>query len=654
MIIQVIPARRMPLSLPFLDYSVAEEDENNIKIGQLVKIPFRNKEEFGVVLKILPTEKPSAKTKVVKGIIFSEPILSKEQLNFLVDISEFYHTPLSFLLKGNLIPLQVRKLKKVSSPQRTASIISKPSKPQVFIHKNEDEKKEIILKKLAGTNGQSLILVPELTAIKKIANLLPEDILNRAITVSSEMGNKELFAKWLQIWRGEKDVVIGTRTALFLPWFNLKNIILTDEGNANYKSWDMAPRFHTRDAALFLSKHHGAELSLLSHTLSVESYYFAKNKVYTAENNLQMAPLNKTTEIVDMKSEWRGGNSSLVSTDVLNELKKIKTGDVVFFLNRRGTAGYVGCRDCGNVLKCPNCKFSLTYHQNKNILNCHYCKFSEPMPVACKNCQGVNVATHGSGTQLAEELIKKITDKIADARPVIRIDGDESKELAKLSIEEAKPRTEPPSGSGTGGKIIICTQLAWPYLNWNKIKLFVFLDADTLLFIPEYKIIENLWQQIRDAQYKLPLESRFLIQTGHPEHLVFTSLYDPDLFYSEQLAERRILGYPPFKYMLKLLTGNQKSAILEKEAAKVLADLSGLTPYSSLPKGDCTGLTKGNSGVKLLGPLETSPYYRNGQYWQVILAKIGYENYKQNTKLLLSKVPESWKIDPNPNTLLSE
>ena len=627
----------MPLSLPFLDYSVPEEItasgsndvtrcdfvKSKIKIGQLVKIPFRNKEEFGVVLDIKLAEMPSAKTKQIKEIIFAEPILSKEQLSFLVDVAEFYHVSLGFLLKGNLIPLQVRKLKKVSSPERNTITTGKPSKPQVYIHKNEEEKKEIILKQLAKGDGQSLILVPELTAIKKITDLLPEDVLNRTTTITSELNNKELFTKWLHIWSGEKDIVIGTRTALFLPWFNLKNIILTDEGNSNYKSWDMAPRFHTRDAALFLSKHHGAELSLLSHTLSVESYYFAKNKVYSTTDDLNIIPLNKTTEIVDMKSQWRGGNYSLVSTDVLEEFKKNKAGDVVFFLNRRGTASYVGCRDCGNVEKCPNCKLSLTYHQDKKILSCHYCKFSEPMPTTCKNCKGVNVATHGAGTQLAEELIKKITDKIADTRPVIRVDSDEN-ELEKLKTEE--------------DKIIICTQLAWPYLKWDKIKLFAYLDADAPLFIPEYKIIENLWQQIRDVQYKLSEGSSFLIQTGHPEHLVFKSLYDPGLFYSEQLAERRVLGYPPYKYMLKLLTGNQKSAILEKEVQDVNTRL--------------LSLTKGNSGIRLLGPLETSPYYSGGQYWQVILAKIGYENYKQNTKLLLANVPENWKIDPNPNSLL--
>lgn len=626
MIVQIIPARRMPLSLSVLDYSVPEKYQSQIKIGQLVKIPFRSKEEFGVILDIKSSGVMGAKIKDINEIIFVEPILSKEQLDFLVDISEFYHVSLGFLLKGNLIPLQVRKLKKITSFARVSeSLINKPVKPEVFIHENDDQKKQIILKIFSRHNGQSLILVPDISSVKKIMDFLPDDILKQAITVTGEAGNKEQFTKWLQLWSGEKRIVIGTRAALFLPWFNLKNIILTDDGSSNYKSWDMAPRIHTRDAALFLSRHHGAALSLLSHTLSVESYYFAKNKVYNTEDDLIIKQLNKTTEIVDMKSERRGGNYSLISVDVINEFKKTKTGDVVFFLNRRGSAGYVGCRDCNNVEKCPNCKLSLTYHQDKNILNCHFCRFSEPMPVTCKSCKGVNVATFGAGTQLAEELIRKVAAVVADNRPIIRVDGDEN-DLEKIKTD--------------ADKIIICTQMAWPYLNWSQVKLFVFLDADAPLFIPEYKVIENLWQQIRSAQYNLPEGSASFVQTGYPEHLIFRSIYDPNLFYSEQLAERRVLGYPPYKFMLKLLTGNQKSDILEKETSQVVAKLQ--------------DLTKGDSGIKILGPLESSPYYHNGQYWQVILAKIGYENYKQNTKLLLSKVPENWKIDPNPNSLLSE
>ena len=651
MFIQVIPAKRMPLSLPWLDYSVPEELTDKIKIGQLVKIPFRNREEFGVVCDIKPSlSEKKLKIKPLKEIIFAEPILSERQLNFLADISEFYHVSLGFLLKNNLIPLQKTKIKKVSlsehSPlgrgrgglawglptiyndiQPTPGLRAFPAqagntKPTVFIHKNDEEEKEIILKILSRQGGQTLILVPELAVIKKIAGILPAEILNRAITVTSELTNKELFARWLEVWSGEKDIIVGTRTALFFPWFNLTNIILTDEGNPNYKSWDMAPRLHARDGAVFLAKHHGAKLTLLCHTPAVETYYFAQKKVY-AGANLDLKPINKHPEIIDMRAERRAKNYSLMSIDLLKEFRDIKDGDVFFFLNRRGTAGYVGCRDCGNVLKCPVCQRSLTYHQDSQLLSCHYCQHSEPMPQVCQKCHGVNVAMYGAGTQLAEELIKKILPP-DDKRVIIRIDSDEN-DLTKLDTERAK--------------IIIGTQLAWPRINWQKIKLFAFLDADAPLFIPEYKIIENLWQQLRDAQFNLPDTAKFIIQTGHPDHLVFQSLFNPENFYAQQLAERQALGYPPFKFLLKLFHGQANPDATKKEAEKLAQNLS--------------ALTKNSQNIIISGPLETSPHQRAGQYWQVILAKIKYATYKQSVKFLLAHTPENWKADPNPNSILS-
>ena len=245
------------------------------------------------------------------------------------------------------------------------------------------------------------------------------------------------------------------------------------------------------------------------------------------------------------------------------------------------------------------------------------------MPLICKNCQGPNVFTCGAGTQLAEDLIKKIAKKLDDRRPIIRIDSDQN-DLLELKKDQ--------------DKIIVCTNLAWSKLEWHKIKLFVFLDPDAALFIPEYKIMENLWQNLRHAQYQISSGSAILIQTRYPEHLVFKSLYRPDNFYAEQLAERRIFGYPPFKYLLKPLTSSQKSAIVERDAAETHSKL--------------TSLTKGLLGVKILDPLQTIPYFLHGQYYQVILAKINYENYKQTTKLLSKNLPENWKTDPNPNSLL--
>lgn len=649
----------MPMSLPFLDYSVPEELKTKIKIGQLVKIPFRNREEFGVVFSVgNPTSSvKELKIKALKEIILPAPILTRPQLDFLKEISELYHVSLGFLLKGNLLPLQKRKLGKM---QTRSLVPRKPAfapadlwrdKPEVFIYKNTEEKMEVILKNICrfclgkiehprfrceSKSRQTLILVPELVAVAKIQNLLPENILKQTTVITGELGDKEMFAKWLEIWSGKKKIVIGTRAALFLPWFNLKNIIIDEEANSSHKSWDMAPRLHARDGAVFLAKHHGAKLWLLAHTPAVETYYFAQKKVY-AGKNLDLKPLNKQPEIIDMRAERRAKNYSLISIDLLKKFQAVKDGDVFFFLNRRGTASYVGCRDCGNVLKCPSCHLSLTYHQNSGLLDCHYCGHSEPMPAACQKCRGVNVAMYGAGTQLAEELIKKILPP-NDGRVVIRIDSD-ANDLKKLN-EEGNPGTRAATTARYGAsKIIIGTQLAWPHINWQKIKLLAFLDADAPLFIPEYKIIENLWQQLRDAQFNLPETAKLIIQTGHPEHLVFQSLFNPENFYAQQLAERQMLGYPPFRFLLKLFHGQANAALAKKEAERLARQLQ--------------TLTKGDKNITISGPLETSPARHAGQYWQVILAKIKYATYKQSIRLLLAHTPDNWKADPNPNSILS-
>jgi crossover junction endodeoxyribonuclease RuvC len=282
MIAHVIPAKRMPLSLPFFDYTVSEPDQSRIKIGQLVKIPFRNTEEFGIVYEIdAQTPIKTKPLKTISSIVFEQPLLHKQQLDFLTEISDFYHVSLGFLIKTNLPPLQKRKLEKLKSVIATHNITTTPvgtiSKPQLCIYRTPTEKTDTLIKKITEHTDQTLILVPEMSAIKKITDILPPEIVERLSIITSELNPKELFAAWFAIWSGEKKIIIGTRAALFLPWQNLEHIILDDEGNPNYKSWDMAPRLHTRDAALFLAKNHRAHTTLLSHTPAVETLFFVKN-----------------------------------------------------------------------------------------------------------------------------------------------------------------------------------------------------------------------------------------------------------------------------------------------------------------------------------------------------------------------------------------
>ncbi|MFH1292069.1 MAG: primosomal protein N' [bacterium] len=622
---QIIPVCRLPLFLLFLDYLVPESMQAKIKIGQLVKIPFRNQEVFGVVKSLEENTAPVKKIKEIKEIVFSKPVLSNQQIVFLQDMSEFYHVSLGFLLKTNLLPLQKNKLKKlviksIVKPSKRTRLMKKPS---LLIYKTQAERDEYIFKNIKQ-RSQTLILVPEISAINKIT--LPKKFQDSVINITGRVSDRELFAGWLSILSGDKKIIIGTRRALFLPWFNLSDIFLDDEANLNYKSWDMAPRFHTKDASLFLAKHHGSKLHLLTHTPSTETYYFARQGVYQL-NSKKMESQNGPRMIVDMREERKKRNYDVLSEEFIEQFEKFEDkGDIFIYLNRRGTASYVGCRDCGQVLKCEQCNSLYTFHEDTGNLVCHYCKGRKLMNKKCSKCHGINMAMYGAGTQLAENKIRRLigSDK---QKKIIRIDSDTDLNTKRISEKY------------TEGRIIIGTQLAWPHLDWQKIKLMVFLDADTSLFVPEYKIGENLWYLLRDAQYRLPKESILMIQTNHPEHMVFKSLSEPKAFYREELAQRKMLGYPPYKFLLKLFYGDTNPSFATSESLNF--------------KNALNILTKNNKGVIIGGPFESVPEFNKGRYWRVLLLKINYNDYKKQTKLILSNLPKGWKADPNPNNILS-
>lgn len=626
MLARVIPVKRLPLSLPQLDYQISKELQTKIKPGQLVKIPFRQQEIFGVVKEVIKNNSQiKSELKAIIGIVLTQPVLGAQQLEFLQDISEFYQVSLGWLLKTNLLPLQPKKLTNLTAkPLVSRRHQAKFGKPKLVIYQQTQTRLDYLVKHLSS-QSQNLILVPELMASQALK--LPTELAERVVIITSELSQRELFKRWLQIWSGAKKIVIGTRRAIFLPWSNLANIFLDDEANPSYKSWDMAPRFQTREAALFLAVHHQAKLHLLTHTPSVETYYFAKHKVYSLAQPPLLAELANRPRLVDMKNERKKKNYGFISDELAEQIKEVKTGDIFFFLNRRGSASCVGCRDCGQVLRCQSCHNLLTYHQDKNSLNCHYCRMAQPMIKICTNCQGVNMVMYGVGTQLAEGEIKKLFGS-QNIRPTIRIDSD--LEIKKYLIGQLHSDQD---------KIIIGTQLVWPQIDWQRIRLLVFLDADTSLFVPEYKVSENLWYYLREASYRLNPDAKWLVQTSHPDHLVFACLSQPAKFYEQELAGRKLFGYPPYKFLLKLFYGHQNQATAEAAAAQVIANL--------------LDLTKTKSSIKLAGPIEAVPYFNKGRYWQILLAKINYGSYKQDTKFLLANLPVGWKADPNPNNVLS-
>lgn len=626
MLADIIPAFRTPLSLPFLSYLVPPELEERLKPGQLVTVPFRSKTVFGVVRAAYhQNPEDQKKLKTVTDIALEVPLLTEAQLRFLEEISGLYHTPLGFLLKTNLPPLQPRKLKALKKDLKETALVPKTkqtfSKPSLFSLPSQEGFVEY-LKNSLSNKKTSLILAPEIPDLLNLGKTLRSLGHTEFATITSDLSPKEFFSLYFEILSGKYRLIIGTRRALFLPFPELHHIIMTDEANPSYKSWDMAPRYHTRDASLMLAQSYGAKLDLISPAPSVESYFFAKHKIYNSEGDSTLITGNKHYSITSMSLERHGGHYGVLSQDV-EQLLENSNESVFLFTHRRGAMSVARCGDCEFVFTCPNCHRSLTVHGKTQTFECHHCKHSQKISITCPKCGSMRLRTFGAGSEGLEAAVRKLLPH--DPRPIIRIDSDTT---AIKKLENSNKPT-----------IYIGTQYAWPLVPWNKLKTVVFVDADTLLFIPEYKMTEELWYLLTSAYYQLPAGGILVVQTNHTDHAVYQGLHTPGLFYNQELKQRKMFGYPPYNYLVKLLYAGPEPIETSRLASMVHNKLS--------------QLTKSHSDITILAELPLFPYHQKARYWRTILAKVSYRNYKKSIKLLLAEVPGDWKVDLNPNTLLS-
>lgn len=607
--------RRMPKGLERLDYRLP--DSLVVSPGQMVMVPFRNSTIPALVLAVMPTTTLNeGRIKNVESVVSPEPFLSVQQLQFIQEVAEMYQTPLGFLLKSNLPPWKKRKISSLKLEHITDRSSKTLSKPTLVISADEEDKVQKTLDNL-DKKKNNLILVPTIDRVAAWDKYLTTAGIEH-IAVTGERTEKEMFSLWEKVRNQERGVIIGTRRALFLPWFNLGNIILEDDGDENHKSWDMAPRFHNRDACMILSAQHHAKLFLISTSPSADTYYFAQHKAFNLEGKLATLTI---PEIINLKDERRKGNYGVWSED-LKEILNSGQGDVFLFLNRRGSAHFVGCRDCGYIAKCPDCDRTLVYHANTNDLVCHFCHGHQQFMPHCPNCQGMNMVMYGAGTELVENEANK---NWGDKYQVSRIDVDT--DFVHTENHSSLP------------KLIIGTQMAWQKIDWSKIKTMVFLDIDTELFQSDYRTTENIWHCLRAAAGRLNKDAQLLVQTSHPEHRIFSFLNRPEEFYEAELAERKALKYPPFSYLVRLWRGFSTPEIATRSAAEMVKKLQ--------------ILTKTAPGAIISGPLEMTPYFYQQQYWQVILIRLPYEFYKKYTKIIGGLTPAEWKFDPNPSNILS-
>ena len=416
-----------------------------------------------------------------------------------------------------------------------------------------------MIRRVAEQGRQAIVLIPEIALTFQTVMRFYRCFGNRVSIMNSRLSAGERYDQMMRAKKGEVDVMIGPRSALFTPFPNLGLIVIDEEHENTYKS-EQVPRFHARETAQERARMEGASLILGSATPSLESMYRAKHGEYKLLElrNRSGQQAMATVHTVDLREELKNGNRSILSMQLqqLMEERLQKKEQIILFLNRRGYAGFISCRECGHVIKCPHCDVSLSSHRGGKMV-CHYCGYEEPKPTVCPECGSKHIGEFRAGTQQIEEIVKK---GFPQAR-VLRMDMDTTREkdghekiLAAFANEEAD--------------ILVGTQMIVKGHDFPNVTLVGVLAADMSLYSDDYRAGERTFQLLTQAEGRAgrgEKQGEAVIQTYSPEHyaIVTAAAQDYEAFYEEEIRYRELMGYPPVDNLLAILASSADEQHLE-------------------------------------------------------------------------------------------
>lgn len=406
-----------------------------------------------------------------------------------------------------------------------------------------------LIEEMIKRGKQCIVLIPEIALTYQTLLRFYKRFGDRVSVMNSSLSQGERFDQCERARKGEIDVMIGPRSALFVPFPNLGMIVIDEEHEGSYIS-ENAPRYHARETAEYLASLKKASLVLGSATPSLEAYYKAKKgeyRLFTMKNRKNGGEL-ANVRIVDLRQELRKGNRSIFSSD-LQELIRDRLGkkqQIMLFLNRRGYAGFVSCRSCGYVMKCPHCDVSLSQHIGGKMV-CHYCGYETVQPKRCPNCSSNYILGFKAGTQQIERQLYELFPGIR----VLRMDGDTTKQ--KGSFEKIL------SAFAEGeADVLLGTQMIVKGHDFPNVTLVGVLAADLSLNDSDYRAGEKTFQLLTQAEGRAgrgTLPGEAVIQTYRPEHYSIqqAAKQDYESFYEEEILYRELLEYPPAGHMLTIL-----------------------------------------------------------------------------------------------------
>ena len=455
---------------------------------------------------------------------------------------------------------------------------------------------------------QAIVLIPEIALTFQTVMRFYNRFGNRVSIMNSRLSQGERYDQYLRAKNGDIDIMIGPRSALFAPFERLGLIIIDEEHETSYKS-ETIPRYHARETAIERARMNGASVILGSATPSLDSYYHAQNGAYELlelTQRVQEKPL-PSCEVIDLRDELKKGNRSILSVRLqeLMEDRLEKKQQMMLFLNRRGVAGFMSCRACGHVIKCPHCDVSLSQHNNGKMV-CHYCGYEEPEPKTCPSCGSKYISGFKAGTQKIEELVRQ---RFPQAR-VLRMDFDTTRtKEAHEQILQAFANQE--------ADILIGTQMIVKGHDFPNVTLVGVLAADMSLHISDFHAAERTFQLLTQAAGRAGRgdePGNVIIQTYNPEHYAVLSAkaQDYESFYEQEIMYRQLGFYPPVWNLLLVMCTSEDEKKLQFASEKIVCRLKKVLDAEEIFH---------KKAIQMVGPADATIARVNDVYRKVIYIK---------------------------------
>ena len=567
------------------------------------------------------TETANSSNAIVKALIdkeiFEEYYLQEDRVNFKGKSSE------------NQLKLSVAQQTAFEAIQENLK-----QKEVCLLHGVTSSGKTEIYTKLIeeyiATGKQVLYLLPEIALTTQLVGRLRAHFGNKVAVFHSKYSNNERVEVWNQVLENSEkaQIVIGARSALFLPFQDLGFIIVDEENELTYKQVDPAPRYHARDAAIVLANLQKAKVLLGSATPSMETYYNAKSgkygfvEIFERYGNVLMPEI----ELVDLKDKYFrkkmvGHFSDVLIEEITNALALCE--QVILFQNRRGYSPLLECLTCGHVPQCQQCDVSLTYHKHKNQLRCHYCGYSIAKPTNCHACSSVDLTTKGFGTeQIQQELVE-----LFPSHKIGRMDQDTTR--GKFGFEKIID-----SFKNREIDILVGTQMLGKGLDFDNVTLVGIMNADNMLYHPDFRAFERSFQmmtQVSGRSGRSEKQGKVIIQTYSPLHNTIQQVTKNDYvgMYNEQLYERQIYKYPPYFKLVKLTLKHRDFDKLKQGSMWL---------YQVMQQ---------NLPMPVLGPEEPPISRIRNEYIRTIMVKIPMNISVGNTKKTIQKMINSFEAVPS-------